>query len=173
MTHYQNFANLEFNGTATNFTDDIHKLFTTLSLLEVFSQEECSVLCEYLECYGAPSNATILSEGDSGDYLLLILTGSVNVVKRGQGDEEIIVSTVGPGEFLGEMSMVDGKERSATCKTVEPTDFAVFTRDALNEILIDHPRLGNKFLLMLLQLVTGRLREATNLMLPLLSRRAI
>ncbi|MBL0167337.1 MAG: cyclic nucleotide-binding domain-containing protein [Propionivibrio sp.] len=160
------FANLEQLGSASNFIDDILELFKSPSLLEHFSREECSLLCSYMVCYGAPSHATILQEGDGGNFMLIILTGSVNVIKHWQGNEYKIVTLVGPGEFLGEMSLVDGQQRSATCKTAEPTDFAVFSHEALNEILIDHPRLGNKLLLLLLQLITVRLREATVRMLP-------
>ena len=58
------------------------------------------------------------------------------------------------------MSMVDGLERFASCVTNEPSDFAVLTRQKLNDMLADHPRLGNKFLLMLLDLSAARLRNA-------------
>jgi CRP-like cAMP-binding protein len=163
---YNSYANLEQLGSASNFMDDILELFRSPSLLENFSREECSLLCSYMECYGAPSQTTILQEGDSGNFMLIVLTGSVNVIKHWQGNEYKVVALVGPGEFLGEMSLVDGQQRSATCKTAEPCDFAVFTQEALNEVLIDHPRLGNKLLLLLLQLITVRLREATIRMLP-------
>lgn len=163
---YSSFKTLEQLGNASNFIDDIFELFRSPSLLEHFSREECSLLCSYMECFGAPSQTTILHEGDSGNFMLIVLTGSVNVIKHWQGDEFKVVALVGPGEFLGEMSLIDGQQRSATCTTAEPTDFAVFTHEALNEILIDHPRLGNKLLLLLLQLITIRLRQATIRMLP-------
>ena len=163
---YNSYTNLEQLGSASNFIDDLLELFRSPSLLENFSREECSLLCSYMVCYGAPSQTTILQEGDSGNFMLIVLTGSVNVIKHWSDNEYKIVARVGPGEFLGEMSLVDGQHRSATCKTAEPTDFAVFTHEALNEILIDHPRLGNKLLLLLLQLFTVRLREATIRMLP-------
>ncbi len=166
MLTTEHFATLEHLGSASDFADDINGLFSKPSLFENFSREECEVWCQYMACYGAPSNTTILQEGESGDYLLIVLTGSVNVIKHWKDDEYKIIARVRPGEFLGEMSLIDGQKRSATCETAEPTDFAVFTQTALNEILVDHPRLGNKLLLLLLQLNTVRLREATVRMLP-------
>ena len=48
----------------------------------------------------------------------------------------------------------------------EPVDLAALSRDKLNELMVDHPRLGQKLLLMLLRLTTARLRDATVRMLP-------
>jgi CRP-like cAMP-binding protein len=68
--------------------------------------------------------------------------------------------------MIGEMSLVDGQKRFASCMAVEPSDFAVLTHDNLHKLLADHPDLGNKFLLMLLGVTVGRLRQATLTMLP-------
>lgn len=166
MSNISNLSAFEKLGNASGFVDDIHELFRTLSLLQDYSHEECNVLCQYMECYGAPSSTVILEEDADGDYLLIVLTGSVNVTKRWQNKDNRIVATVGPGEFLGEMSLIDSKKRSASCITAEPTDFAIFKQTDLQDILIDHPRLGNKILFTLLRLITDRLRETTVRMLP-------
>jgi CRP/FNR family cyclic AMP-dependent transcriptional regulator len=69
------------------------------------------------------------------------------------------------GSSLGEMSLIDGERRFANCIATEPTDFAVFTRADLNEMLLRHPRLANKFLIKLMQILVGRLRTTGNLLL--------
>lgn len=76
------------------------------------------------------------------------------------------MADLGPGAFLGEMSLFDGRPRFASCITVQPTDFVVLSRDRLNDILRDHPRLGSKLMLILAQAMTERLRDATSRMLP-------
>jgi CRP-like cAMP-binding protein len=70
------------------------------------------------------------------------------------------------GEFVGEMSLVDGQPRFASCIAVEPSDFAVLTKDDFEVLMQEHPILGNKLLLKLLELSTARLREATLHKLP-------
>jgi len=156
-------------GKATGFLEEVIEIVKALALFEGFSKQECGVLCEYLECYGAPSHATIIREGEAGIFLAIVLTGNISVVKADDAGDGKAVANVGPGGFVGEMSLIDGKNRFASCITTEPSDIAVLTRDSLNKILVDHPRLGNKFLLMLLQLVTIRLRDATTRMLPTLA----
>jgi CRP-like cAMP-binding protein len=79
------------------------------------------------------------------------------------------MAKIGPGSTLGEMTLLDGKPRFASCITLEPTDFAVLTRAGLNEILMQMPRVGNKLLLILLQMMTTRLRDTCNLFLPKIS----
>jgi len=101
-----------------------------------------------------------------GDFLIIILTGQVEVIKEADDTQKKLVTRVGPGSFLGEMSLIDGQRRFASCITMQPTDFAVLTRQKLNTILADHPQLGAKLLLVLLQLMTTRLRDATTRMLP-------
>jgi len=160
---------LEHLGGALNFIDEIHEVINALALFEDFTLQEHSILCEHMECYAAPTGATILQEELDGDFLILILTGQVEVVKAtGLGQQEVITQ-VGPGGFLGEMSLIDGKRRFASCVTTTPTDIAVLTRDDLTNILSAYPQTGNKLLMLLLQIVTERLRESTTRMLPMLS----
>lgn len=160
------FPNLEHLGCATNFISEIQEIIKVMPLFENFTPQEYQLLCGYMECFATPGNANILTEDTVGDFMLLVLTGRVNVVKSCGPDERKVVAQVGPGCFLGEMSLVDGQRRFASCVTIDPTDFAVLTRQSLNDILDAHPRLGAKLLLLLLQLTTGRLRDATQRMIP-------
>lgn len=160
-------------GSATDFADEIRPILSSLALFEGCSESECAVLLDYLQCYGAASNVTVLQEDDIGDFMIMVLTGRIDVLKADADGTMRMVAHIAPGGILGEMSLIDGQHRFATCVTREPTDFAVLTRQSLNNILIDHPRLGNKLLLILLQLMVSRLREATTRMLPTLASEAI
>ena len=75
--------------------------------------------------------------------------------------------------MIGEMSLVDGQKRFASCIAVEPSDFAVLTHENLHKMLAEYPVLGNKFLLMLLGVTVGRLRQATLTMLPSLASTSV
>ena len=164
---------LEPLGSASGYAEEIRPILSSLALFEGFSESECASIFDYMACYGAASNTTILQEGDVGDFLIMVLTGRMDVLKADATGESKVVAHILPGGILGEMSLIDGQHRFATCLTREPTDFAVLSRQALNEILVDNPRLGNKLLLILLQLMAQRLREATTRMLPTLVSDAI
>ncbi len=155
-------------GPASGFIEEIFQNVERIPLFEDMSRQEVGYLCRHMLCYGAPRNATLLHEGDIGEHLLIVLTGKVDVIKHTPNGSRAI-AVAGVGSSLGEMSMIDGARRFASCVAAEPTDFAVLTRDALMEIIADHPRLGSKLLLLLLQMMTRRLRDTSNLLLPLIA----
>ena len=158
-------------GNASLYTDEIHAI-QHVKLFEDFTKEEVEALCRFMTCYAAPSSFRLIKEGDEGDFLILLLTGKVAVHKRVEDknklalDENLQLSIAEPGMSLGEMSLIDGAPRFASCDTIVPVDFAVLNRASLNTILVQMPRLGNKLLLVLLQLMTIRLRNTSELLLP-------
>ena len=160
------FPELEDLGSASAFVEDIEEIVRGLSIFDGFSRQESALLCEYMECFGARSQSAILRESEAGDFLVIILTGGVKIVKHHAQGGDALVCRLGPGDIVGEMSLFDGRQRFASCITTEPTDFAVLTRSSLNDILVDHPRLGNKLLLIMLQSMTARLRDTTTRLLP-------
>jgi len=159
-------SDVEPLGTVSDFVNEFIEAVKNQPVFEGFSRQETAMLSEYMECYGVPRDSVVLREGDEGDFLAILVTGKAVILKsRGKPDEKVVRRLL-PGALFGEMSLIDGQKRFASCVTTEPSDFAVLSRDNLNAILADHPRLGNKFLLMLLKLSTSRLREATTVILP-------
>jgi CRP-like cAMP-binding protein len=75
--------------------------------------------------------------------------------------EQQHMTTVGPGMTLGEMSMIDGEPRFATCLASRITVFAVLGRDNMAKIILDHPSLGSKILVKLVTMLSLRLRQTS------------
>lgn len=163
------YPDLDWLGRADKYEDEIFEIVNHIKLFDKFSMDEVKALCRFMQCYAAPRDYRLLNEGDSGDFLLLILTGSVEVVKDIPEDGCKLIAEVGVGSTLGEMSMIDGNHRFASCITAVPTDFAVLTRESFNNVLIQMPRLGNKLLLTLLQTTTSRLRETYDRLMPVIT----
>ena len=115
----------------------------------------------------------MLQEGQEGDHLIILLSGRVAVRKYDFSGRVYSIAMVGPGEILGELSLIDGEHRFASCIAVEPTRFTVLSRMDLTEITALHPRLANKFLFMLLQIMVSRLRDTGMRMLSETSRTAV
>jgi CRP/FNR family cyclic AMP-dependent transcriptional regulator len=156
-----NFAELQPDleplGTVSDFVNEFIDAVRPQHLFDEFSSQETELLSNYLEVFGVPRQSTVLREGDEGDFLAFLVTGKAVIVKN-IDQTDTVVAELNPGEMIGEMSLIDGRRRIATCVTTEPSDFAVLSLQSLNAMLSDHPRLGNKFLLMLLKLATSRLR---------------
>jgi CRP-like cAMP-binding protein len=153
-------------GSATRYEDEIFGIIDHIQLFEDLGRAEVSQLCRKMECFSARRGDVIVQEDDDGDFLGIILTGEVDVVKRGANGEAKQLAVIGPGASVGEMSLINGRPRFATCIAREPTDIAVLTRDAIYDILVLQPSLGNKVLLILLQIASQRLRETSSRLLP-------
>lgn len=103
-----------------------------------------------------PANAVIINEGDAADSLFIVLAGRVKVYAANEAGKEVILSTLGPGEYVGELAL-DGGTRSASVMTMEPTRCAVVTGASLRDFLAAHP----DFALHLIRDLIRRVRRLT------------
>ncbi len=98
----------------------------------------------------------VLTEGEPGDSLYVVLAGSVKVFSTDNTGREIDYNTIFSGDYFGEMSL-DGGPRSASVMTREKCTFAVVTRNAVAKHLAKQPG----FAMELVTQVIGRARKAT------------
>jgi CRP/FNR family cyclic AMP-dependent transcriptional regulator len=103
-----------------------------------------------------PRNSVILFEDDPGDALYVVATGQVKVVLIGEDGREVILSVMGPGEFFGEMSLLDDEPRSAHVIAMEDSSLAVLRREDFEGLLTQTPQIA----LALLREMSRRLRRA-------------
>jgi CRP-like cAMP-binding protein len=71
-----------------------------------------------------PRGTVLFREGDPGNEMFVVQSGRVNILKRA-GDVEKVLSSLGPGEFFGEMSILNNKPRSATAACAEDSKLLV------------------------------------------------
>jgi len=67
-------------------------------------------------------NQVVFFEGSHSDSLYVIVSGSVKIYQKAQDGQEKILCVLGPNEFFGEFSLVDGQPRSASVATLQPTE---------------------------------------------------
>jgi CRP/FNR family cyclic AMP-dependent transcriptional regulator len=103
-----------------------------------------------------PKNAIVLTEGEMGDSLYMIESGKVKVFIGDQEGREMILKILGPGDFFGEMSMIDKQPRSASVTTLESAVFLVLSHAAFEKCVEKIPRIAN----MVLRVLAQRVREA-------------
>jgi len=164
----QQLAHLENLGDATRFAGQIYLLIPKCPLLENFTPAEVNLLSHFMEVYRAADNMEIIREGDGGDFMLIVIQGRVEVRKRDRYNTPQLIAAVEPGHTLGEMSMIDGEPRYATCVAMEPALVAVLDRESLARIIIEQPLLGAKILMELVLMLSQRLRATSNRLMELL-----
>jgi CRP-like cAMP-binding protein len=154
-------AELECLGSGRTFNAEIFGLVDQTPFFSEFTRDDIDVLSEYMQIYRAQRGQALIHEGDVGDYMLLIIKGEVDILKKNLLGVPQIVTSVMPGTMLGEMSMIDGEPRFATCRATHETLFGVLTRDNMVKIILENPSLGAKILIRLVTLLSQRLRQTS------------
>jgi CRP/FNR family cyclic AMP-dependent transcriptional regulator len=104
-----------------------------------------------------PRHARLFYQGDPGTGLYVLASGLVKVVVTSEDGEEMVLVTLGRGEALGELSVVDGGPRSASAEALEPTVALLITR----EVLLDLAARDRALTEALLQALGALLRRLT------------
>jgi CRP-like cAMP-binding protein len=166
-------AAFESLGDAGAHVDRILEIIEHIHLFEDFEREEIGILARYLRCYRADLGAEVIREGDAGDFMMLLIDGSVEIIKIDPRGLPQRLAVAGPGKTLGEMSLIDGEPRFASCVTLEPTLFAVLDRETLIRLVSEEPRIGVKILMELLMLLNQRLRSVSGELMKCLENKRL
>ena len=133
---------------------DYIAMIRQVPLFAELTDEEAEALWASGKQIRASPGEVIIAEGTPGDSLYLILAGALEVTKR-DGDREITLATRRPGEFLGEMSLLEQAPRSASVRAVEASRLLVIGPEAFRQLLARRPEAATT----LLRTVAGRLRS--------------
>lgn len=77
--------------------------------------------------------------GDPGDALFIVASGAVKITLPSETGDEAILATLRPGDFFGELALLDGAPRSATAAALEPTETLVLPRERFRELIATEP----------------------------------
>ena len=98
----------------------------------------------------------VVRSGESADALLILLTGRAKVTNFDEEGREIILAWLGPGEFFGEMGLIDGSARSASVVAVENCELLAIGKQEFQRCMQENFQVAQK----LMQILVRRLREA-------------
>lgn len=135
-------------------------LFDDIDLFNGMPYAEVDLLAGYCQILDTQRDQLLFQEGEPGDALYIVLEGKVQVNKMIH-DKPQPVSVEGKGKVLGEMALLDGEARSATCRTLDKARVVVLTREAFARMEKEHPALALHFLKLIMRLVSRRLRMMT------------
>jgi CRP-like cAMP-binding protein len=102
-----------------------------------------------------PKDAVIFEEGSVGDYMYLIREGQVKVTKMSDDGREKILEMLEPGDFFGEMSLLDREPRSASIKTTQACLLLALSRQDFLDLLRQNPDVAME----MIRVMARRLRE--------------
>jgi CRP-like cAMP-binding protein len=136
--------------------DRYRQLLGQSALFRGISATALDDLVRRLQVRTRAAGAVIVAQDEPGDALFIIVQGRVKVALFGENGRELTLSLLAPGDFFGEMSLVDGRPRSANVVALDDTTVLALTRDAFTAHLSAHPQTA----LNILAELTARLRRA-------------
>jgi len=93
-----------------------------VTFLQKLTEQELGQIATISRRHKFSRDHVVFFEGSHSDSLYVIVSGSVKIFQRGHDGREKILCVLGPGEFFGEFSLVDGQPRSASVATLQPTE---------------------------------------------------
>ncbi len=140
------------------------RLLITPTALDSLTLADAMKVVGYMRPKVIAGGTVFIHEGETqrNDYMMLVLEGDIAVENELPGlHETMVVNVIGPGHVIGEMGLLDGAPRSATCTATTDVVVAVLSRTALMRLLKDEPRVAARLLLVLSTRMAQRLRETT------------
>jgi CRP/FNR family transcriptional regulator len=130
-------------------------LLARVPLLSDLEQEELQRIAQVAIPRSFPKGARVFHEGDTSDACYVIRSGEVRVTREHSDGRAIALATLGPGELVGELAMIDGGVRSASLEALTDVELLAVSAADMKSLLERNAGITAKLVVAL----TKRLRE--------------
>jgi CRP/FNR family cyclic AMP-dependent transcriptional regulator len=145
-------------GFSPEASMDERELLRTVPIFAELTDDDIASLARLTARKRYPKDTVVFFENEEGDTFFMILEGRIKVTILGDDGREIILSVLGPGDFFGEMALLDNEPRSATAIAVEETELLSLQRVDFQSVLTDNRSIVSA----LIKVLTSRLRRANH-----------
>jgi CRP-like cAMP-binding protein len=140
----------------------IEFLILNIPIFSRLKDKELMVIEKYLNLIEVTPGEIVFKEGDRGGYVCFVVEGSLDVLKKSETGEDIVISTLSKGRSIGEMAVIDDLPRSATVKASTKATLLTLSRENFDYILAEHSAVGVKILKGIARLLSLNLRKTSN-----------
>lgn len=140
--------------------NEISDMLLNSTLLGSLPPAEIKSAARYFSINQFEAQHVIFKEGDIGHYFCIITAGVVSVRKTNQDGESIELATLPKGRTIGEMAVLDGERRSATCIAATDCTLLLLSKEALDKMIEDTPKVAAKVIRAIAISLSRRLRMA-------------
>jgi CRP-like cAMP-binding protein len=137
---------------------DEREVLRTVPIFSELSDEDITSLAKLASRKRYPKDTVVFFENEEGDFFFTITEGRIKVTILGDDGREVILSVLGPGDFFGEMALLDNEPRSATAIAVEESELLSLHRNDFQTVLNDNKSITSA----LIRVLSARLRRANH-----------
>lgn len=147
---------------ASNPRERAARLLMAAAPMSQLTLADALTVIDLMEPAFVGSGTVLMEEGETedADYMALVLEGEIRAESGVQvPGEEVVMSVIGPGSLIGEMGVLDGAPRSATCTALTDLKLATLSSAMLLALIDGHPGVAARLLLAISTALSARLRE--------------
>jgi CRP-like cAMP-binding protein len=126
-----------------------------------FDRSEIETIALYMSVQSIKKGEYIFRQGDKQNFMAFIIDGKIEIVKESSDALEIIVVTLLPRTYFGEMSFVDDEPRSASAIAKEESTLLYLSSESFERICVEYPPIAMKILKNIAKMISQRLRMTT------------
>ncbi|WP_296248523.1 cyclic nucleotide-binding domain-containing protein [Pseudomonas sp. UBA4194] len=142
----------------THLNTEIRDMLLDCGLFNQMHPSDLMAVAGYFSIVVMNQDEVIFHEGDAGTFMCIIRTGSVSVRKNNAEGIQIEIASLRKGRAFGEMAVLDGERRSATCVAASHCELLSLGKDSLDKMLNEAPKMAARIIRALAVAMSKRLR---------------
>lgn len=140
-----------------SLNNEIRDLLMDCGLFNALLPADFKAIAGYFSITTVEQGKAIFQEGDAGSFMCIINSGTVSVRKLNNDEQQVEIATLRKGAF-GEMAVLDGERRSASCIAATDCHLLNLGKDSLDKMLNDAPKIAAKIIRAIAVALSRRLR---------------
>ncbi len=140
--------------------DEIGDLLMDCDLFKNFPSRDIQTVARYFSLSELEEGETVFNEGDPGTFMCIVGSGDIAVLKSNLDEEKVTLATLHEGRTFGEMALLDGERRSATCVAATDCVLLTLSQESLDKMLTEAPRTAATVIRAVAIALSKRLRMA-------------
>jgi CRP-like cAMP-binding protein len=153
----------KLRNPATPLRDQAALMLIRASPVAELDVHDAGLVVDAMQPVFVEAGTVFIEEGqtDGNEFMALLIEGQVRAENAtGAPGEDMVISLIGAGSLIGEMGLIDGAPRSATCTALTDLKLAILSRDALRGLVEVQPAVAARLLLTVAGLLGERVRES-------------
>ncbi len=142
--------------------EDTRHFLVSLPIFDSFHVDELTVLSRHMSFIHLQRGEFLFVEGDRGTFMGFVVSGVLEVLKKSETGENIVIARLTKGSSIGEMALIDKSTRSATVMAKQPTTMVTLTEKGFDLLTQKSPALGVKIMQKIARLLSLNMRRTSS-----------
>lgn len=157
-------------NSTSNSEEDTRNFLLNLPLFDSFNVDELGILAKHMSYVHLNTGEYLFVEGDKGNFMGFVVSGLLEVLKKSDSGENIVIARLTKGSSIGEMSLIDKSTRSATVVAKQPTIMVTLTEKGFTILTKKSPTLGIKIIQKTARLLSLNMRRTSSHLADLMQK---